>query len=187
MTCNVSAFGPLEGLGHLVRGPTVGRLAVDGDNLIAGVNAGAEGRRALIGREDVDLIILLLDHHAHAIVMAALVFAKARISLGIVEVGVRVEHLQHAGDGPVVDGVIGLVRRDGLGIVLFDERVDVRKVLEAVAELALILRGLRAHATLQDGAGQRAHSKEEDDGEECAASAGSHRQTNLQTVHTPSA
>ncbi len=88
--------------------------------------------------------------------MAALIFAQAGVGLGIVEVRVRVEHLQHAGDGAVVDGVIGLVAGDGLGVILLYQRVDVGKGLEAVAELALILRGLRADAALQDGAGNGA-------------------------------
>ncbi len=136
------------------------------------MNAGAEGGRVLIGRDDVDLVVLLLDHHADAVVVAALIFAQVGVGLGIVEVRVRVEHLQHAGNGAVVDGVVGLVAGDGLGVVLLDERVDVGEGLEAVAELALVLRGLRADAALQHGAGDGADGEEDDDGEEARRARG---------------
>ncbi len=109
--------------------------------------------------------------------MAALVFAQAGVGLGIVEVRVRVEDLQHAGDGAVVDGVVGLVAGDGLGVVLLDQRVDVGEGLQAVAELALVLRGLGADAALENGAGNGTDGEKDGDGEECAAGAGSHRQT----------
>ena len=87
--------------------------------------------------------------------MAALIFAHLGVGLGIVEIGVGVEHAQHAGDGAVVDGAVGLVAVDGLGVVLLHERVDVGKGLEAVAKLALVLRGLRADFALQEGCRQR--------------------------------
>ena len=178
---DLGSLGALERLRHLVRGPAVGGFAVDCDDLVAGMNAGAEGGRVLIGRDDEDLgfavIVLLLDDHADAVVVAALIFAEAGVGLGIVEVRVRVEHLQHAGDGAVVDGVIGLVAGDGLGVVLLYERIDISKGLEAVTELALVLRGLRADAALQDGAGNGTDHEEHGDKEERATGAGSHRQT----------
>ncbi len=136
---NVGALGALERLCNLIGGPAVGGFAVDREDLVAGVNAGAEGGRVLIGSDDVDFVVLLLDDHADAVVVAALVFAHAGIGLGIVEMRVRVKNLQHAGDSAIVDGVVGLVACDGLGIVLLDDRIDVSKGLQAVAELAFVL------------------------------------------------
>ena len=90
---------------------------------------------------------------------------------------VRVEHPQHAGDGAVVDGGVGLVAGDGLGVVLLHQRVDVGEGLQAVAELALVLRRLRADPALQHAAHDGADGEEENHGEKCAAGAGSHRRT----------
>ena len=131
--------------------------------------------RVLVGRNDVDLVALLLDDHADAVVVAALVFAHLGVGLGIVEVGVRVEHAQHAGDGAVVDGGVGLVAVDGLGVVLLHQGVDVGKGLEAVADLALVLRGLRPDLALHHAAHNGADGEEDEEGEKCPAGAGSHR------------
>ena len=54
---HVRSLGSFERLGHLVGGPAVGGFAVDGDDRVAGMNAGAEGRRVLVGRDDVDLVL----------------------------------------------------------------------------------------------------------------------------------
>ena len=67
-----------------------------------------------------------------------LLFAHAGVGLGIVKIGVRIEHPQHAGNGPVVDGDVGLVAVDGLGVVLLHQRVDVGERLQAVAQLAFV-------------------------------------------------
>ena len=136
---NLRSLGALERLRYLVGGPAIGGFAVHRDDLVAGMNAGAERGRVLVGRDHEDLVVLLLDDHADAVIVAALVFAQAGVGLGIVEMRVRIEHLQHAGDGAVVDGVIGLVAGDGLGVVLLHQRIDVGKGLQAVAELALVL------------------------------------------------
>ncbi len=58
---DLGALGALERLGDLVGGPAVGGFAVDRGDLVAGVNAGAEGGRVLIGRDDVDLALALLS------------------------------------------------------------------------------------------------------------------------------
>ena len=126
------------------------------------------------GRDDVDLVALLLDDHADAVVVAALVFAHLGIGLGIVEVGVRIEHAQHAGNRAVVDGGVGLVAGDGLGVVLLHQRVHVGEGLQAVADLALVLRGLRAHLALHNAAHDRADGEEKNEAEKCPAGAGSH-------------
>ena len=87
----------------------------------------------------------------------------------------RVEHAQHAGNRPVVDGGVGLVAVDRLGVVLLHQRVDVGEGLEAVAQLAFVGRGLGPHLALQHAAHDGADGKEENHGEQGAAGAGSHR------------
>ncbi len=62
-----------------------------------------------------------LDGHADAVVLAVLVLAHLGEGLGVVEVGVGVEDVEHARDGAVVDGLVGLVGGHRLGVVLLDE------------------------------------------------------------------
>ena len=64
----------------------------------------------------------------------ALLFAQHRIRLGIEEVRVRVERVQHARDGAVIDG---LVRVHRLGIVLLDDVVHLGKGVQVVAHIAV--------------------------------------------------
>ena len=68
---------------------------------------------------------LRLDGHADAVVAAVLVFAHLGEGLGVVEVGVGIQGVEHARDGAVVDGLVGLVRVELLGVVLLDDGVDV--------------------------------------------------------------
>ena len=175
-------FGPFQILGDDVGGHAVRRLAVDRRDDVAGTDAGAERRRAFIRRDDVDLVVLLLDHHADAVVVAALIFAHLGVGLGIVEIRVRIEDAQHAGNGAVVDGRVGLVALDGLGVVLLDHRVDVGERLQAVANLAFILRRLGSHPALQKGAGDGAHGEKDDKAEKCPAGGGSHSGRNLRSA-----
>ena len=137
---NVSALGSFQGFGDEVGCHAVCRFSVDGRDDVAGANAGAKRRRTLIGRDDIDLVVLLLDDHSDAVVMAALVFAHLGVSLGIVEVRVWIEYAQHTGDCPVIDCRVCFVPMNGLCVVLFYESVHIRKRLEVIANLALILR-----------------------------------------------
>ena len=77
-----------------------------------------------------------------------LFLAHLGVGLGIVKIGVRVQNPQHPGNGPVVDGQIGLFAGDGLGIVLLHLRIDAGERLEAIAQLALALRALGPHTGL---------------------------------------
>jgi hypothetical protein len=129
---HVRALGAFERLGHLVRGgQAAGNLTVHRDDLavhrvddVAGMDAGPEGGRALGGIDDINLVVLLLDGHAHAVIVAVLLLAHLGVGLGVVEVGVRVEHPQHSRNRPVVDGQVGLVAGDRLGVVLLHQRID---------------------------------------------------------------
>ena len=99
--------------------------------------------RAFEGGEDDDLggavfVGLGLDAHADAVVLAVLVFAHLGEGLGVIEVGVGVQGVEHARDGAVVDGLVGLVGVQLVGVVLLDDGVDVGEGPEAVAQGGLV-------------------------------------------------
>jgi len=73
-----------------------------------------------------------------------LILTHFGVGFRVIKVGVGVEYAQHARNCAVVDGASAFVALDGLGVVLFDDGIDIRERFQAVAELALILRGLRA-------------------------------------------
>jgi len=50
-----------------------------------------------------------------------LVLAHLGVGFWIVEIGVGVEDVKHAGDGAIVDGLVGLVGVERLGVVLLDQ------------------------------------------------------------------
>ena len=135
-------LGPFEHRGYL--GGVAGRgLAVNRHNDVAGAYARLEGRRPLKGREhhhvdDAVLVRLRLDGHANAVVVSVLIFAHLGEGLGVVEIGVRVQHMQHAGDGAVVDGLVNLVLVQRLGVVLLDDGVDVGELAQRIAECGLV-------------------------------------------------
>jgi len=142
---------------------TLGGFAVDGENLVAGTNAGFVGGCSFEGIEDDDLGFAVgrglgLNGHADAVVFAVLVLAHLSEGLGVVKVRVGIEDVEHAGDGAVVDGLVGLVGIEGLGVVLLDERVDVGERVERVAQSGLIV-GLpqKVETALKDALGQTSY------------------------------
>jgi len=82
-------------------------------------------------------IVARTNRHAHAVVLAALIFAQQRIRLRIKEIRVRIEHMQHARNGPVVNRLVGIHR---LGIILLDQAVDVGKLAQAVTYIGIAAR-----------------------------------------------
>ena len=126
------AFRPLQQVGHIAGGHVVGGLAIDRGNDVARADAGAVRRSSDEGRDDNDLIIARADRHADAVIFAALIFAQQGIGFGIEEIRVRVEHMQHARDGAVVDG---LVRIHRFGVVLLDDVVHRGELAQAVADV----------------------------------------------------
>ena len=105
-----------------------------------GTNSGAIGGCSHKGRNDNDFIVARADRHAYAVVFAALIFAQQRVGLGIKEIGVRIEHVQHARNGAVVNGLVGVHR---LGIVLLDQAVHVGELPQAVTDVGVAARGCR--------------------------------------------
>src|SRR5262249_18445968 len=78
--------------------------------------------------------------HPNAVVLAALVLAQQRILLGIEEVRVRIEHVQHARNGSVINGLVGV---DRFGIILLDQVVHLRELMQAVAHIGIAARRRR--------------------------------------------
>src|ERR1700737_1305649 len=86
----------------------LGGFAVNGKDFITGPNAGLVGGGPFKGIEDDDLRLTVaigdglgLDGHADAVVLAMLIFAHLGVGFWIVEVGMRVEDVEHARDGTV--------------------------------------------------------------------------------------
>ena len=108
------------------------------------MNARLVGGRASEGKDHDHFIVARSHRHAHAVVLAALVLAHQGVRFGIEEIRVRIERVQHARDGAVIDG---LVRVDRLGVVLLDDGVDVSELLQAVFDV-----GIAAERRLLPGA-----------------------------------
>src|SRR5207253_8087977 len=69
-------FGTLQKIGDVSRAHIVGGFAVDRDNDVAWMNAGAIRGCTHEGRNDTDFVIARADRHAYAEIFAALFFAK---------------------------------------------------------------------------------------------------------------
>ncbi len=115
------ALGPFEQVGHVGGTHVVGGLAIDSGDDVAGTNAGAIGGRADEGRDHDDFVVARPDGHAHAVILAALLFTQRRVGFGIKEIRVRIELMQHARDGAVINGLVGVYR---VGVVLLDGLID---------------------------------------------------------------
>lgn len=176
---DVGTFGALEERGDGGGVHASYALGVDDLDDVAGADAGLDGRRAVKGGEDDDLggsflVGLGLNLHADAVVLAVLVFAHLGEGLGVVEVGVGVEDVEHAGDGPVVDGLVGLLGVELICIILLDEGVDVGEGMEGVAEGGLVGGGLGGDLLADDGADDGAGGEEDGSGEESASGTDGH-------------
>ena len=138
------------------------------------MDAGAEGRGILDRVDNDDLAALGLDEHADAVILAVLVFLHAGVGFGVVEAGVGIEGVQHLRNGAVVDGLVGHVAGERLSVVPGHDVVDSTEGLEAVAEGGFVGSGLRTDLLAENHAAERADGKENDEGEEGAASADGH-------------
>src|SRR5207302_610614 len=127
----------------------VGGLAIDGDDDVTRPNTCAVGRSADEGGDNDDFVITWTYLHAYAVVFAALLFAQGRVGLGIKEIRVRIEDMQHARDSAVIDGLIRIYR---LGIVLLDQVIDGGKIAQTVANVIAVRdAGASSDALPEDG------------------------------------
>src|SRR4029077_15236889 len=80
-----------------------------------------------VGSHDHGVILAWGDDHADAVVLAALIFAEESELAGVKEIGVRVEHAEHARDGALVDGFVDV---NGLGVVGLHHVQNAREVAD---------------------------------------------------------
>ncbi len=128
------------------------------------MNAGLVGGRAGEGIDHDHFIVARTDRHAHAVVLAALVFAHQRVGLGIEEIRVRIERVQHARNRSVIDGLVGVHR---LGVVVLDQGVNVGELLQAVLNLGVaghrrLLAGTLGKDNAQKAAGEQKKNYQEE-------------------------
>src|SRR5208337_3647889 len=107
-----------EHVGDFTGGEAVGGLVVHLDDDIAGAEASLIGGRADVGRDDDGVVFAGSDDHADAIIFAVLIFLEEGELAGIEEIGVRVEHTEHAGDGALIDDLVSV---HVIGIVGLDD------------------------------------------------------------------
>ena len=128
------SLGPLQQVGHIARAHVVGGLAVHGGDDVARPDAGAIRGRSHKRRNHDHFVVARPHRHSHAVIFPALIFAQQGIRLGIEEIRVRIEHVQHARNGPVVDGLVGVHR---LGIVLLHHVIHRGELPQAVADVGI--------------------------------------------------
>ena len=101
------------------------------------MNASLISRCAGEGEDHNHFVVARSHRHTHAVVLAALVLAHQRVRLGIEEIRMRIERVQHSGNGPVVDRFI---RIDRLRVVVLDDGVDIRELLQTVFDIRVARR-----------------------------------------------
>ncbi len=156
---------PFQQVADTERIHAVCALALDEQNRIAGPYAGFVRGRAFKGIHDDHTLhavfpYLRLDVHAHAVVTAVLIFAHLRVRLGIVEVRVRIQHVQHVGDRAVVDHLVNLVGRELVRIVRLHHRVHIGELVQTVSHRGLIGSRLCVDATVDQRTRKRAGAEE---------------------------
>ena len=104
------ALGALQHVGDIAGRQAFGRLLVNLDDHIAWPNSRVVGGRAHVRRHHHRVVLAGRNHHADAVILAALVFPQERKLPRIKEIRVRIEHAQHARDGPLVDRLIDVHR-----------------------------------------------------------------------------
>src|SRR5215470_9423337 len=126
---NSRALGSFEQVGDIRGAHVVGSPAIDGYDHVAGMDPSLVCGRADKRENDDDLVVARTDRHAHAVVLAALLFTQQRIGFRIEEIRVRIERVQHARNCAVIDG---FVRIYGLGVVVLNHLINLGELLKAI-------------------------------------------------------
>lgn len=82
--------------------------------------------------------------------------------------------MQHVGNRAIIDGVVHAVLGHGLGVVLFNDAIDVGELLQALPQRGLVAGRLRSNVSIQESARSTADDKKHDDEQQRTASTGSH-------------
>src|SRR6266852_3957294 len=107
-------LGALEHVGDIAGGEAVGGLVINFDDDVAWANAGVIGRSADVGSHNNSVGLARSNDHSYAVVFAALIFAQEGKLTGVKEIGVGVQHAEHAGDSALVNSLVDV---DGLGVI----------------------------------------------------------------------
>src|SRR5581483_3548550 len=106
----------------------VGGLTINRNDDVSRMDPRAISRRPGKRGNHDDLVVTRTHGHAYSVILTALIFTKQGIRLGVEEIRVRVEHMQHARNGAVVNGLIWVHR---LGVILFNDVINFGELLEA--------------------------------------------------------
>src|SRR5262249_46457243 len=132
------AWGPLKRVANIGAAHFGGGLAANRHNDVTRADTSSICRSSNKRCDNNNFVVAWADRHPNAVVLAALIFSQERVRLGIEEVGVGIEHVQHARDGAVVNGLVGVYR---FGIVLLDDVVNGSELAQAVADVGIAARG----------------------------------------------
>src|SRR5208283_4202040 len=102
------ALGTFEEVGNFTGGESVGNFFVDFNDDVTGAEARIVGRSADIRRHNDRAVFTGSNDHADAVILAALIFTEKSKLARVKEIGVRVEHTQHARDGTLIDNFIDI-------------------------------------------------------------------------------
>ena len=168
---DLRAARTFQQVGHFGGGEVVGGLIVHLHDDVARPQARAIGGRTGERRDHDGLAVERPHLHADAEVVALLVFAQELVIAGIEEIGVRVERAQHARDGALVDGFIGIHL---VGEVLFDQAIDAGEGFQAGADFVAAVAdgGRRLDLGSEDAANEGAQENEAKKQEETSAAFG---------------
>src|SRR5467141_4353509 len=119
------AFRSLQHVRYFAGGQSIRGSFVDFDDHVARPDPRVIRWRSHVRRHHHCVILARRDHHAHAVILPALVLAEQGKLLGIEETRMRIEHAQHAWYGALIDGLIYV---DRVGIVVLDYVQDSGKV-----------------------------------------------------------
>src|SRR6266568_4406018 len=152
----------------------VGGFAIHGDDNVTRSDPRAIRRCSDERSNDNDFIITRPNRHAHAVILAALILAQQGIRLGIEKIRMRIEHVQHAGNGTVVNRLIGIHR---FRVILLHHIVDCGELAQAVADIRITASRCRWGDLLPEEHPQKsANYENENNQEECATRTKDHLQ-----------
>src|SRR3984893_10582627 len=162
----------LQQVRHIAGAHVVGRFAIHRSDDVTGPDSRSIRGCSHKWCNDNDLIVSRANRHAYAVVFAPLIFAQQRIGLGIEEIGVWIEHMQHARYGTIVES---FVRVHGFGVVLLYDVINRGELTQAVADVRIAAGGCRRINLLpEDNSEKSASDKYEDNQNECATRTTNH-------------
>src|SRR5579863_6842414 len=116
------ALGSLQHVCDFAGAQSIGGLVVYLDNHIARPQTCVVCRRANVRRHYYRVVVPRRDDHAHAVILAALIFTEQGKLAGVKKVRVGIENAQHAGDCALVDLFVHVHRFSIVGLHDVEDR-----------------------------------------------------------------